>query len=206
MPEICDHNRLSTIGSEVDISEIESGGRRLVLSARKGGHTRKTNECRQEESDLNLIERALFAADSEVPIVSVVVDMHDVPLWAWKGGREKISLRLFHGELARRMDLEQAGRTSADLYEGLSYDTCGQGFRVPRGSRFGLPEELLEVNCVVSVPISSRSSAAEGWVSYTADDTKLLRNLALKLWSVPSTPCNAVLSISEEQRSARHGQ
>jgi tetratricopeptide (TPR) repeat protein len=56
--------------------------------------------------------------------------MHDVcPSRAWKGGQEKISLRLFHGELAGRMDLEQAGRSAGYLYEGLSYDLCGRMFR-----------------------------------------------------------------------------
>src|ERR1700722_491028 len=56
--------------------------------------------------------------------------MHDVcPSRAWKGGQEKISLRLFHGELAGRMDLEQAGRSAGYLYEGLSYVRCGRMFR-----------------------------------------------------------------------------
>ena len=40
---------------------------------------------------------------------------------------------MFHGELAGRMDLEQAGLSAGYLYEGLSYDRCGRMFRkLPR--------------------------------------------------------------------------
>jgi hypothetical protein len=72
---------------------------------------------------MKLGERDSFAADLGVPIIDcwVMVDAHGVsPSKAWNGGREKISLRLFHGELAGRTDLEQAGRTSSNLYERLS--------------------------------------------------------------------------------------
>ena len=63
---------------------------------------------------------------------------HDVcPSRARKGGQGKISLRLFHGELAGRMDLEQAGRSAGDLYERLRYDRCGQMFR--RAPRAAIP-------------------------------------------------------------------
>src|SRR3984957_14648850 len=65
--------------------------------------------------------------------------MHDVcPSRAWKGGQEKISLRLFHGELAGRMDLEQAGRSAGYLYEGLSYDRCRRMFRKTTRETFPL--------------------------------------------------------------------
>src|SRR5580704_452237 len=65
--------------------------------------------------------------------------MHDLcPSRAWKGGQEEISLRLFHGELAGRMDLEQAGRSAEGLYEGLSYDRCRQMFLL-RDSQAGFP-------------------------------------------------------------------
>ena len=69
---------------------------------------------------MKLGERDSFAADLGVPIIDcwVIVDAHCVcPSRAWKGGREKISLRLFHRELAEGMDLEQADRTSTNLYE-----------------------------------------------------------------------------------------
>jgi hypothetical protein len=92
MPEICDHNRLSTIGSEVDISEIDPGGWGLMPSARGGWNTGKASECRQEESNMKLEGRASFVADSEVPIVdwSVVFDMHDVTLGPGRVGEKRL--------------------------------------------------------------------------------------------------------------------
>jgi hypothetical protein len=97
MPEICDDNRLSTIGSEVDISEIDPGGWGLMPSARGGWNTGKANECRQEESNMKLEERALFVADSEVPIVDwcVVFDMHDVPLGPGRVGKRRLVFGCF---------------------------------------------------------------------------------------------------------------
>ena len=81
---------------------------------------------------MKLAECDLFALGSGVLTIEcwLLAYAHDVsPSRAWKGGQEKISLRLFHGELAGRMDLEQAGRNAEDLYEGLSYDHCGRTFR-----------------------------------------------------------------------------
>jgi tetratricopeptide (TPR) repeat protein len=81
---------------------------------------------------MKLAERDSFATAFGTLIIEcwLLAYAHDVcPSRAWKGGQEKISLRLFHGELAGRMDLEQAGRSTGDLYEGLSYDRCGRMFR-----------------------------------------------------------------------------
>ena len=72
---------------------------------------------------MKLVECDSVAANLRMTISGwpAVIDEHDVcPSRAWKGGQEKISLWLFHGELAGRMDLEQAGRSGGDLYEGLS--------------------------------------------------------------------------------------
>jgi len=127
MPKICDHNGLSAAGSDSDISEIDPGGLGLMPFARGGWDTGKANECRQEESNMKLAERDLFAAEFGVLITEcwLLAYAHDIcPSRAWKGGQEKISLRLFHGELAGRMDLEQAGLSAGYLYEGLSYDRC----------------------------------------------------------------------------------
>jgi hypothetical protein len=80
-------------------------------------------------------ERDSFAAELGVLTAEcwLLAYAHDVcPSKAWKGGQEKIRLRLFHGELAGRMDLEQAGRSAGDLYEGLSYDRCEPTFRQAR--------------------------------------------------------------------------
>jgi hypothetical protein len=88
--------------------------------ARGGWNTGKANECRQEESNMKLAGRDLFAAEFGVLITGcwLLAYAHDVcPSSAWKGGQEEISLRLFHGELAGRMDLEQAGRSAGYLYE-----------------------------------------------------------------------------------------
>jgi len=43
MPEICDHDGLSTAGSDGDISEIDSGGLGLMPFARGGWNTSKAN-------------------------------------------------------------------------------------------------------------------------------------------------------------------
>ena len=80
---------------------------------------------------MKLGERDSFATAFGTLIIEcwLLAYVHDVcPSRAWKGGQEEISLRLFHGELAGRMDLEQAGLSAGYLYEGLSYDRCGQIF------------------------------------------------------------------------------
>jgi hypothetical protein len=46
MPEICDHNGLSTTGSDRHISEIDPGGLGLMPSACGGWNTGKANEYR----------------------------------------------------------------------------------------------------------------------------------------------------------------
>jgi hypothetical protein len=110
MTKVCDHHRLSTIGSDGHIPEVDPG--LLMLPGRKRRNTRKTNECRQEESGLKALKRGSFALDSGVPVIdwSVLVDAHDVcPLVARKGWQGKISPRLFREELAGRIDLEQGG-------------------------------------------------------------------------------------------------
>ena len=72
---------------------------------------------------MKLAERDLFAAEFGVLITEcwLFAYAHDIgPSRAWKGGQEEISLRLFHGELAGRMDLGQAAQPAGNLYERLS--------------------------------------------------------------------------------------
>ena len=88
---------------------------------------------------MKLAERDSFATAFGTLIIEcwLLAYVHDLcPSRAWKGGQEEISLRLFHGELAGRMDLEQAGWSAGYLYEGLSYDRCGRMFRRSGSQRF----------------------------------------------------------------------
>src|SRR5579862_409983 len=84
---------------------------------------------------MKLGERDSFATAFGTLIIKccLLAYAHDVcPSRAWKGGQEEISLRLFHGELAGGMDLEQAGRSVGYLYERLSYDCCAVTLRQAR--------------------------------------------------------------------------
>jgi hypothetical protein len=52
-----DYHSLSASSPDGHASEIDTSGLKLSLPARKRGNTRKTNECRQEESDLKPLRR-----------------------------------------------------------------------------------------------------------------------------------------------------
>ena len=88
---------------------------------------------------MKLGERDSFATAFGTLIIEcwLLAYAHDVcPSRAWKDGQEKISLRLFHGELAGRMDLEQAGLSAGYLYEGLSYHRCDKHLDGRRARQF----------------------------------------------------------------------